>query len=234
MIIQRYIEFKQKQDNLFGSYAIIPMNLCNELENKNGFLSKKEQDILRKMNHKNRIRSFCAGRFAAKKAIKLINPDYISADISIVPGILENPVILSDYPLNLNISISHSQSFSFAVVTSPICPVGVDTEVILKENQKEYLALSTKHEILLTMNIFQEDELTAAARLWALKESLSKTIKCGLTIPLKLLEIISFDEELKSRCVFKNFPQYRATSFTLNGSIFAICLPYSINIYDNF
>ena len=111
---------------------------------------------------------------AAKKTITLLNPDYLVTEVSIIPGLLENPIILSNPQLNLNVSISHSQSFAFAAATSSICPIGVDTEVISNENFKEYSELSTRTEILLTMKIFQEDELSSATRLWTLKESLSK------------------------------------------------------------
>jgi len=234
VIIQKYLEFKLRQDNLMGSYAIVPTDLNDEIEIKNNYLSCHELQILRNLDHTNRVKSFCAGRLAAKKAITLLIPNYPATEISIIPGLLENPIILSNTQLNLNISISHSQNFAFAAVTSSICPIGVDTEVISNKNFKEYSELSTRTEILLTMKTFQEDELSSAARLWTLKESLSKAIKCGFTIPLDLLEIISFDEESKSRCVFKNFPQYRSISFNFKDNMFALCLPYSINIYDNF
>ena len=234
MIIQKYLEFKSRQNNLIGSYAIVPTNLNDEIELENNYLSCHELEILRNLDHTNRVKSFSAGRLAAKKAITLLIPDYPATQISIIPGLLENPVILSKTHLNLNISISHSESFAFAAATSSICPIGVDTEIISNENFNEYSELNTRNEILMTMKIFQEDELSSAARLWTLKEALSKAIKCGFTIPLNLLEIISFDEELKSRCVYKNFPQYRGISFNFKNNMFALCLPYSINIYDNF
>lgn len=234
MIIQRFLEFKPRRDNLVGSYAIVPTDLNDEIKVKNNYLSSHELEILGKLDHKNRVESFCAGRLAAKKSITLLNPDYLASEVSIIPGLLENPIISSKPQLNLNISISHSQSFAFAAATSSICPIGVDTEVISNENFKEYSELSTRTEILLTMKVFQENELSSAARLWTLKEALSKAIKCGFTIPLGLLEIISFEEELKSRCVFKNFPQYRGISFNYKDNMFAICLPYSVNIHDNF
>lgn len=232
MIIKRYLEFKPRRNNLLGSYAIVPTYFNDEIEIVNNYLSNLELEILGKLNHTDRVKSFCAGRLAAKKAITLINPDYAATEISIIPGLLENPVILSNPQLNLNISISHSHSFAFAAVTSAICPLGVDTELIMNKNFKEYSELSTRNEILLTMKAFEEDALSAAARLWTLKESLSKALKCGFTIPLELLEIISFDEEPRSRCVFKNFPQYRGISFNFSDNMFAICLPYSINIYN--
>ena len=234
MIIQKLLEFKPSRDNLVGSYAIVPMDLNDETKVKKNYLSSHELEILGKLDHKSRVESFCAGRLAAKKTITLLNPEYLATEVSIIPGLLENPIILSTPQLNLNVSISHSQSFAFAAATSSICPIGVDTEVISNKNFNEYAELSTRTEILLTMKIFQEDELSSATRLWTLKESLSKAIKCGFTIPLDLLEIISFDEEFKNRCVFKNFPQYRGISFNFKDNMFALCLPYSINVYDNF
>ena len=233
MIIKKYLEFKPKQNSLQASYAIVQKKIDTTNIIDNSFLSCEEVRILSQMSNNIRRESFYMGRLAAKKAIGLLRPNSLPSEIDIIPGLLENPVILGIKPINLNISISHTKSYAFAAAMSSICPIGVDTETINEENFNEYICLSTKNEIKLTMKIFNEDELKAAARLWTLKESLSKTIKCGFTIPLELFEIISY-EEITQRCIFKNFTQFRATSFIFNNNMFSICLPYSLIIDNNF
>ena len=105
MIIKKYLEFKPKQNSLQASYAIVQKKIDTTNIIDNSFLSCEEVRILSQMSNNIRRESFYMGRLAAKKAIGLLRPNSLPSEIDIIPGLLENPVILGIKPINLNISI---------------------------------------------------------------------------------------------------------------------------------
>jgi len=68
------------------------------------------------------------------------------------------------------------------------------------------------------------------AAVWTMKEALSKALRCGLTVPLNLLEVraavLQRDGSLRSE--FSNFSQYKCQTWVVSPCVLSIALPLQL------
>ena len=173
---------------------------------------------------------FLLGRFSAKKALLsrmnkksanlqsvLIN-NLSMHDINICVGIFGQPIF--ENPINnLDLSISHSGSYGGAIVFERKFPCGFDLQQ-LDESKRVVLQKYISRDEL---NSEFLPDLTAA---WSLKESLSKALRCGLTVSPDLLAIKNFQQNNSEFfCEFRNFTQFLGYAQLIDDTIISLVFP---------
>ena len=85
------------------------------------------------------------------------------------------------------------------------------------------------------LKLMPEAEKDAYYFLWTVKEALSKTLKCGLTVPFSILEVERIVQHglHAYTCLFKNFAQYQARSWIESQHVLSIVLPKNTQLMVN-
>ena len=208
------------------SFATAPSGVLDAT--RGSFLSPAENALLTARLHPRRRRSLLLGRLAAKHSLMLLGPSWDPRGISILPGVLQQPVVSGAAAQNLQVSVAHSGSLGCAVAFPEACPMGLDLERILPGHATTLASQTTWAERKLAKCLpgTEEDRLT---RLWSLKEALSKALRCGLTVPFPLLELSRLDLEPGAAWAeFGNFGQYRGLSLKAGRWAFALVLPRTV------
>jgi 4'-phosphopantetheinyl transferase len=189
------------------------------------YLHTKELDYYLKLTYERRVRSYLAGRYAAKKAVSSFVQEEHLDKILIEQGIFHQPIVVYPHQKNIQVSITHCENIGAAIVFPEAIPMGIDIERISIKRKDVLNAQMTDEEKDLIKSFAYPEEI-ALTLLWTAKESLSKILKTGLTIPFNILEIYKL--EVKENAVlgyFKNFPQYCVTSFVFNQYVCSITYP---------
>lgn len=234
----------QHENSFFtGGFCLSAMPLKNLLETRTTFLHPAEQLFFNKLEYPKRQHSYLLGRFCAKQAFLSIDNTQNPTLVRIENGVFMQPVLY--YPHsnnftqeNLQVSISHTENMGAALIFPEAHPMSIDIESIdndknevilekLTNNEKEILSSFSRKTSLQSETFTGDSLLTVFLQVfWTSKEALSKVIKCGLTIPLELLEIDSMmQNENYFVSTFKNFYQYRAITFVVRDKVCSIVYP---------
>ena len=182
-----------------------------------------EQAFLNTLQHSRRQHSYLLGRYCAKKALAIYDNRKHSTEIYITNGVFQQPIVNSSMHDNPQVSISHTTTMGAALVFPEAHPMAIDIETIDQEKRSTILTQLTKHELEL---IYSVSNTLPLQLLWTIKEAVSKVLKCGLTIPFELLEVeLLVQQGNLFLSYFKNFPQYKVTSFLLSDTICSIVYP---------
>ncbi|MGI6668762.1 MAG: 4'-phosphopantetheinyl transferase family protein [Acetivibrionales bacterium] len=196
------------------------------------FLNEGELEYFKSLSFQRRRNSYLLGRYAAKMAVSSLANEEDLKKIVIRNGVFNHPVL--KYGLNnIQISITHCEDIGAAIAFSDMLLLGLDIE---RNNPDMYKVMEREmtqfeKELANRMPISYGCFLVMA---WTLKESLSKVLKTGLTIPTFLLEIK--DIEIYNDyfiCKFSNFPQYNAVSFFCGNYCCSISYPGNIETLMN-
>lgn len=188
------------------------------------YLHVNEINYFKKLQFEKRQYNYLLGRYCAKVALTAYLNMYDSTEIEISIGALGQPVVVGSK--NLQISISHTNDSASVIVFPELYPMGIDIETCgTKESDAIHTTLTaTEKKHLATKGITNGHLL-----LWTAKEALSKALKCGLTIPLDILEIkeiLCINSYYIS--TFTNFPQYKGISYEIDNKILSIVVPTQI------
>lgn len=203
-----------------------PLNIYNNVvDGINNILHPAEIGHFKKLKYMKRKLSYFMGRYAAKKAVSTFLSGDKLKDIEIISTILGNPVVRCAKDIVPSVSISHNNNYAVALAYPDKHPMAIDIELIDESKVETIKSQVTEAE----ERLFEETSLTEAVYytvLWTIKEALSKFILCGLTIPFDLLEINRIEiEEERIVTLFKNFGQYKACSYILDGQVVSVVLP---------
>lgn len=193
------------------------------------FLHPTELAYFQTLKFERRQHSFLLGRYAAKRAIMkccdIENPTLIE----IKAGVFNHPVVKFPGNKNLQVSIAHSQSWTAAIAFPEEHPMGIDLESLTARSTDAIVEQLTPAEHQLA-ELLDLDQQTTQVLLWSAKEALGKTIKCGITIPLQMMELRSFTKSGEVYTfIFTHFVQYKAISYLLEGNAITIVLPRDTN-----
>jgi 4'-phosphopantetheinyl transferase len=192
-------------------------------------LSPAEEALLTDRLAPARRQSFLAGRRAAKGALSLLAPGVLSRDISVLPGLLQQPVVSVPGRSNLQVTLAHAGTAAIAVAHPEACPMGVDLERAAPGQQSALSEQTTPRERALAQTAVPSDEHQRMLLLWCLKEALSKALRCGLTVPLSLLEVASLVPlPGGARARFENFTQYEGIAFCAAPFCLALVVPHMV------
>ncbi|MCZ8521627.1 4'-phosphopantetheinyl transferase family protein [Paenibacillus caseinilyticus] len=195
------------------------------------FLSETEQAQFHKLRYERRRLSFLLGRYAAKLAVSAWTGAADLRQTEIESGIFGQPVVRCGSSLAA-VSISHSQELGAAAAYPDLCPLGIDIEKREPRNQAALERQLTEGEKALARQLpgIMAMDLFGLV-LWTIKESLSKALKTGFTVPMELFEVKKVAEE--NGCwhsTFVHFPLYQALSVPMGDYILSVAYPASADI----
>lgn len=199
---------------------------CSEEEQlvkTTAFLHQEEWEYYRSLQFERRIKSYLAGRYAAKKAISMYLHEEDLSRIGIERGVFNQPLVV--HAQNAQVSITHSDRLAAAVAFSEKSPMGIDIEQIC-EGKREVLhnQIRPKELTLIQSLPYSADGLLTLV--WTAKEALSKVLKTGLSTPFALFELKQInvkDDFFVSH--YENFCQYETVSFMLDSFVCSITYP---------
>lgn len=193
-------------------------------------LHEDEVKHLNTMQYEKRINSYLLGRYCIKTSISNITNQYDLNKIIIKNGVFNQPIVISDSIANIQISLAHSNDMATAVAFDEMVLLGVDIE---KKNQATAEVIAgelTQHEWSFSKPLIDLDE-SFLLLLWTVKESLSKILKTGLTLPLSILEVQSVDfKDGYYISAFSHFFQYNAISWIDMDYVFSMTYPKNLEI----
>lgn len=187
-------------------------------------LHKDEYQYWLNANEKRRM-DFFLGRYSAKLAIQ----QKISLDLKLInikKGVFNFPVIMHPH-IEYQVSISHKKNFASALLFPVEQPMGIDIENIDRNMEIVIKKQLTDHEI----DLINELQISLFI-FWTAKESLSKVLKTGLTLEMRILEIKSVVRiknyfEIK----FTYFSQYKSVVWRSDNYFTSITLPKHTSIF---
>jgi len=189
-------------------------------------LHPDEAALLRSFKYEKRKQSYLMGRIASKIALSAFLREVDPARIEIASGVFNQPVVRHasrDVP---EVSISHTKDRAVAVCFPAGHCIGIDLEIVGADPDGTVRSQLTSRE-LAAAGSGPPGEGLACLMIWSMKEGLSKALKCGLTVPLEVLEIdgLVFDGETSCTCGFRKFGRYKGVSDVVAGYVFTLVLP---------
>lgn len=166
------------------------------------------------------------GRRVGKEAISLYLNQGKQNGVEISSGVFHQPIVRYSSLDTPAVTLSHSADFAIAIAHEPGHIMGIDVEQFDSAKTDIFARSLTEREKNLATSASCERHLVGNV-LWTIKESLSKAIKCGMTIPLEILEVEQLCRQSDGSFLshFKHFAQYKACSWLLPGFALSIALP---------
>jgi 4'-phosphopantetheinyl transferase len=185
-----------------------------------------EAALFRSFKYEKKKQSYLMGRIAAKIALSAFLREVNPARIEIVSGVFNQPLVRHashDVP---EVSISHTGDRAVAVCFPAGHCIGIDLETVGADPDGTVRSQLTSRELSASGSGLLGERLTCLM-IWSMKEALSKALKCGLTIPLEILEIdgLVFDGEAACSCGFRNFGRFKGRVDVAAGCIFTLVRP---------
>lgn len=178
-----------------------------------------EKENYQRLQFDRRRQSYLLGRLAAKKAVTALT-GAASNSFYIDTGIFEFPVV-KNAGENIQVSISHCDDIGAALAFPEEHPLGLDVERINGERSEVMQTQMSAAELAIIQN---SDILLTIA--WTIKEALSKILRTGLTMDLRLAEIKSLQKTGNYYTAeFCNFAQYKAVAFCTENYACCVVLP---------
>ncbi|MCG7409133.1 4'-phosphopantetheinyl transferase superfamily protein [Paenibacillus sp. ACRRX] len=200
--------------------------LAGKRERAAEWLHPSEAAYLDKLRFVKRRQSYLAGRYAAKHAVAAwIGIDIPLQRIAIRHGQFEQPIVTVDGHSNIQVSITHCDGGAAAIAFHEANPLGIDMELVQQEKTDVLKSQLTASECN-TVKQLPFAQAASLTLLWTAKESLSKVLKTGLTVPPHFYETVDVKASASSvygRYAF--FPQYRFLSFIAGPYAYAITYP---------
>lgn len=195
-------------------------------------LSDEERLIYHGYRYDKRKNSYLLGRYCAKQAIaQLIGINSLSS-FSICSGIFRQPIVRNVPLSGVMISLSHSENSAAAIAHLDSYPCGIDLEKIAPQHIESIYPMMTNKEceLLSPLNL---NKIEGLILLWCAKESLTKVLKTGLSLPFSILEIYSIEKkEAYYEVSYKNFPQYSSINFISQGMMLSMVKPKKTKMYE--
>ncbi|WP_169450914.1 4'-phosphopantetheinyl transferase family protein [Paenibacillus taiwanensis] len=213
--------------NRYDKAVMTVCSLVGKRAHVEEWLHPSEAAYLDKLRFVKRRQSYLAGRYAAKRAVAAwIGADIPLRCIAIGRGQFEQPIVTVNSYSNIQVSITHCDGGAAAIAFHEAIPLGIDMELIQQEKVDVLKSQLTASEC----NMVKQLPFAQAASLtllWTAKESLSKVLKTGLTVPPHFYETVDVEASASSvngRYAF--FPQYRFLAFIAGPFVYAVTYPH--------
>lgn len=208
----------------FAAYAILRED-TDELKEHLEILHPEERTYYDNLKFDKRKVSYLLGRISAKKAIGALSSYEDLSRIAITPGVFLFPVVKHSVTRNIQVSITHCDNIGISLVHPEEHPVGIDLERTDKSNTDAIKEQLTDHELSMSAAVPLRPSVSFTM-LWTMKEALSKILRTGLTMDLKVLEIHSLLKEGDLyTSQFKHLIQYKAISCISGAYVCSIVVP---------
>lgn len=210
--------FKREKQNYSGLLCILKS--CS-MNNNVSTLHQSERDFLKTCTSE-RKQEILVSRNLAKYAVEKHIGRLNNNEIFIEKGIFGQPFLRHPKrELYMGISLAHKTNIYACVLFSDVHPVAVDIEDISCSKIKTFKRCFTKHEVSICNN-----NLIKLTTLWTAKEALSKVLQCGMTAPMRFLEVQCIHTEPNGFTgEFSHFNQYRYYSFIEWNTVITLVYP---------
>ena len=201
------------------------------LENITTLLHERELEELRKFKTVDGRKSFLLGKYSAKEAISKSHQIPLN-EILIEHGIFGQPIVYPAY-LDLEVSIAHTKHSSLSILYPNGLLSGCDIEIVQTNNLKSIeIALSSTE-----LNLCEESPILLHI-LWSARESLSKALRLGFLVDMKILEINTLVYTNNVYMItFTYFPSLIGYSIERNGEILCLVMPkrleFDLKFFNN-
>ncbi|WP_246362990.1 4'-phosphopantetheinyl transferase family protein [Paenibacillus alba] len=211
------------------SFGICKIKDGNAKEMIKWHFHKSEQNKFDEIKYERRMNSYVVGRYAGKLAVSEFSAEEDFRKIAIHNGIINQPYIISDSIRNVQISISHCNDLGVAIAFPDELLMGIDIEKIDPSKFVFLKSSLTPKEMDILKKFNSEEDILFM--FWTIKESLSKVLKTGLTLPLELLEVKELTQHsaVYHSC-FENFSQFCSVSVVSMGYICSITFPKKLKL----
>lgn len=201
--------------------VICSLSIVNSNKNELSWLSSQELNRYHEIPSEKRKLHYALGRTAVKHAIISLDQSYYPQKINITNSNKGNPIVeCSDY----FVSISHSKNYAVGLAFKDSAfSFGIDIEHI-DTNRLSALKYITNDDEPIAFN---KKDLTIA---WAMKESLSKALLCGFSLPFEDFSIkhINLYDDIYVVADYKHHPEYKSLAGLLND--FAVAVTYDARL----
>ena len=184
----------------------------------NVYLHERERLYWETLQHPDRRVDYLLGRIAAKSALGHWYPELSPRRLEIAFGAFGQPI--AKVPdSGHEVSVAHSGGHAVALAFPAGLGMAIDREPVASAPElpaspqsNDRLEALRRQMTARERGLVRElDEAVGLAILWTAKESLSKALRCGLTVPFRLLEVRTCHlASGEARLTFRNFPQYQA------------------------
>lgn len=209
-----------------GSFSK-PMDINSKDYMNLNFLHKYEKEYLNGIKSQKRLKSFILGRYTAKKAISNHYENINLESILIKNGIFRQPILEKN--INLDVSISHCDDYAVSMAFDRQLIFGIDIEKY-DENKREILEKITDSDEVALFDDLNMNSTEKLISIWVAKEALSKCLKTGISVNLKIFKISKV--KLNNSNIigeFLNFPQYKFLTFRYIDYILAMVFPKNLD-----
>jgi len=190
------------------------------------WLSADEVALLPAPRYGRRRHELAAGRLAAKRALAHLLPAADLRAISILPGVMGQPVVSGAGVANVGVSLSHSGDAAVAVAFPEACPLGVDIESFVEDCEPVLSRHARAAERSLMRAAGIGSDIQGLTALWCAKEALAKLLLCGLAAHGTALGVAEVRREgARLLLDFDSFAGYRAFVTMGVRRCFAVALP---------
>lgn len=192
---------------------------------KQQYLHQNELQYFDLLAAEKRRYSYLHGRYVAKKALETYSKVSELSEIEIGYGVFYQPVVYYEGLANVHISIAHSDNKAVAIAFPESCPLGIDIEKIDHSRNWNKLMPLTIQELKMASQLNLKDTQVFTL-FWTIKEALSKALKLGFTVDMKLYEIASckrLGDYVES--TFICFKQHKAYSWYTDQYCCTVVLP---------
>lgn len=216
---------ERPEGNLQAGICFFRLPDSYPLEEVSSVFHSQELTYYDNLKFEKRKKSYLVGRYAAKHALAALLGDKDLSNIRIDQGIFSQPIVSCDSAHNIGVSITHCDELGAAIAFPESHPMGIDIERVNK-NKREVMEsqLTDAEQKLISETWNSRDALLTL--IWTVKEALSKVLKTGLTTPFHIFEIEKVESKSDhSISSFRNFGQYKATSFNTGPFVCSIVYP---------
>ena len=191
------------------------------------FLSEREQHICNSYRNLNRKMTYQIGRYAAKTAVSLLLNESNLQKLEILVGCFSQPIIQYEQFSMQGVSLSHTKNATIALAFPASICAGVDIELVSKQKENTLYSNIENHEKNIVDQLDKQNQrLQYRVLLWTIKESLSKAVLTGLTLPLSFFSVKSVTCH-KNIWVseFVHFKNFKCLSFFSDQHWISLTLP---------
>ena len=182
-----------------------------------------------------RRQSYLLGRLAAKTALADIHPANSPETYTITAGHLGQPLIDLPGANQTRISIAHTSQYGAALAYPAHTPMGLDIEELRekvgpnKHGEIAYEQYNQNEKQQIAQSSLNPDQ--GALLLWCMKESLAKTLGCGLAVDFAIYALDQL-RELDGiwQGSFQHFHALHAQAFFTDALCVAITTPVDVRL----
>lgn len=177
--------------------------------------------------------SYLLGRACAKRAVGAYLGERVLCHIDVARGVFEQPLVRHASPDVPDISLSHSGQEAIAIAFDAGHPMGIDLQH-MEPGRSDTVVRSMTDGERQGVEGLGLPLSESAWHLWAMREALSKALRCGLTVPLPLLQAHQLTRSGNGLAsTFQNFEQYQAVSARQGTLVAALVLPRRMRLEES-